>query len=341
MPFVTIRHITTYRYRRPVAFGEHRMMLHPRDSHDQRVIQADLRISPEPRSLRFVQDAFGNHVGIARFSRRSKELSFESVVCVEHSPRDGFGIEDAGRPCRVKYSIDELRDLAPYLERHQLDPIDAVGRWARELLFPSGAIGAFELLTRLSRGIHHGFLYRRREAKGIQLPVETLRLGHGSCRDFAVLMIEAARSIGFGARFASGYLAVPLDDPQESTSSSGRGSTHAWAQIHLPGAGWIDFDPTSGSVGNVDLVTVAVVLHPRHAIPLHGTYVGFPSDDLGMEVHVSVMSDSPKGDLGPSPNRRTSTTWPIDVIDGERRTANVDRSHEIGKIELLSPGSRF
>ena len=115
----------------------------------------------------------------------------------------------------------------------------------------------------------------------------------------------------------------------------------AWAQIYLPGAGWIDFDPTSGSVGNIDLVTVAVVPDPRHAIPLHGTYVGFPSDHLGMEVQVSVMSDSPKDDLGPSPTRRTSTTWPIDVIDGERRTANVDRSHEIGKIELLSPGSRF
>ncbi len=213
MPFVTIRHITTYRYRRPVAFGEHRMMLHPRDSHDQRVIQADLKISPEPSSLRFVQDGFGNHVGIARFSRRSNELSFESVVCVEHSPRHGLALEDAGRPSRVNYSVDELRDLAPYLERRQLDPIDAVGRWARELLFPSGGIGAFDLLTRLSRGIHQRFVYRRREAKGIQLPVETLRLGHGSCRDFAVLMIEAARSIGFAARFASGYLAVPLDDP--------------------------------------------------------------------------------------------------------------------------------
>jgi transglutaminase-like putative cysteine protease len=307
MPFVTIRHITTYRYRRPVAFGEHRMMLHPRDSHDQRVIQADLRISPEPRSLRFMQDAFGNHVGIARFSRRSNELSFESVVCVEHSPRDGFGLEDAGRPSRVKYSIDELRDLAPYLERQQLDPIDAVGRWARELLFPSGATGAFELLTRLSRGIHHGFLYKRREAKGVQPPTETLRLGHGSCRDFAMLMIDATRSIGFAARFASGYLAVPLEDPQEPTSSSGRGSTHAWAQIYLPGAGWIDFDPTSGSVGNVDLVTVAVVPDPRHAIPLHGTYVGFPSDHLGMEVQVSVMFGSPEGDLDRSATDRIST----------------------------------
>ena len=165
MPFVTIRHITTYRYRRPVAFGEHQMMLHPRDSRDQRVIQADLRISPEPRSLRFVQDPFGNHVGIARFSRRSKELSFESVVCVEQSPCVGFVLEDTGRAFPVDYSVDELRDLAPYFERHQLDLIDAVGRWARELLFPSGAIGAFELLTRLSGGIHHGFLYKRRKQR--------------------------------------------------------------------------------------------------------------------------------------------------------------------------------
>ena len=117
--------------------------------------------------------------------------------------------------------------------------------------------------------------------------------------------------------------------------------THAWAQIYLPGAGWIDFDPTNGSVGNVNLVTVAVVPDPRHAIPLHGTYVGFLSDHLGMEVQVSVMSDSSKGDLGDSPTDRASTIWPIGVIDAERRTANVDRSHEIGKIEFLSPGSRF
>jgi transglutaminase-like putative cysteine protease len=146
----------------------------------------------------------------------------------------------------------------------------------------------------LSQGIHHGFVYRRREAKSIQLPVETLRLGYGSCRDFAMLMTVAARSIGFAARFASGYLAVRLDDPQEPRSSSGRGSTHAWAQIYLSGAGWIDFDPESGGVGNVDLVTVAVVPDPRHAIPLHGTYVGFPSDHLGMEVQVSVMSGTPE-----------------------------------------------
>ena len=329
MPSLTIRHLTTYRYRRAVAFGEHRMMLHPRNSHDQRVVQADLKISPKPRSLRFVQDAFGNHVGIARFSRRSKELSFESIVRLEHSPREmTLDLEDAGRAFPVGYRVSELRDLASYIERHQHDPMDDGWAMGSAILAPK-VIGAFEVLTRLSQGIHHGFVYRRREAKGVQLPVETLRLGHGSCRDFAMLMIEAARSIGFAARFASGYLAVPLDDPKEPTSSSARGSTHAWAQIYLPGAGWIDFDPTSGSVGNVDLVTVAVVPDPRHAIPLHGTYVGFPSDHLGMEVQVSVMFDSPKGDLDRPATDRTSTIWPIGVTDAERGTANVDRRHDM------------
>ena len=302
MPFVTIRHVTIYRYRRPVAFGEHRMMLHPRDSHDQRVIQADLRISPEPRDLRFVRDAFGNLVGIARFSRRSNELSFESVVCVEHSPRVGFVLEDAGGSFPVCYSIDELRDLAPYLERHQVDPIDKVGEWARQLLLASGAIGAFELITRLSQAIHLGFLYKRREAKGIQPPIETLRLGHGSCRDFAMLMIDAVRSFGLAARFSSGYLALPVSDSQKPTSDTARGSTHAWAQVYLPGAGWIDFDPTNGGVGHIGLVTVAVAPDPRHAIPLHGTFFGFPSDYLGMEVAVSAISGALKANW-PFPKR--------------------------------------
>ena len=340
MPFVTIRHVTTYRYRRPVAFGEHRMMLRPRDSHDQRVIQADLRISPEPTNLRFVQDAFGNNVGIAQFSRRSKELSFESVVSVEHSPCDGFVLEDARRPFPADYSVGELRDLAPYVERHQLEPIDEVGRWARQLLLPSGAIGAFELLTRLSQAIHDGFLYKRREAKGIQPPIETLRLGHGSCRDFAMLMIDAARSFGLAARFSSGYLALSVSDRQEQTSGSARGSTHAWAQIYLPGAGWVDFDPTSGSVGKVGLVTVAVAPDPRHAIPLHGTFVGFPSDHLGMEVEVSAMSGTPEGELV-APSRPQSTIWPDDR--DRRREKGSERGskprHPLGPAS--SPGPRI
>jgi transglutaminase-like putative cysteine protease len=306
MPTLTIRHVTTYRYRRPVAFGEHRMMLRPRDSHDQKVIEASLEISPEPTSLRLAQDSFGNHVGIARFSGCSKELWFESVVRLEQASSDPDNLdldEDAGT-FPFHYSADEMPDLARCIERHQPDPGNEVGRWARQFLPPDGTIGTFELLIRLARGINRGFRYRRREAKGIQQPAETLRVGHGSCRDFAVLMIEGARSLGFAARFASGYLAVPLDDPEEPMSGPARGSTHAWAQVYLPGAGWIDFDPTRGSVGKSGLVAVAVVRDPLHAIPLHGTFIGLQSDHLGMEVQVSVTPATPES-IRATPRRFT------------------------------------
>jgi transglutaminase-like putative cysteine protease len=295
MSTLTIRHVTTYRYRRPVAFGEHRMMLRPRDAQDQRVIEAGLEISPAPMSLRFVQDIFGNHVGIARFAGRAQELRFASSVRLEQAPPDGAGsgLEEAAGGFPVAYPADEVPDLARCLERQQTDPEDAVGSWARRFLPAGGPVGALGLLARLSQGIRHGLRYRRREAKGIQAPAETLRLGHGSCRDFALLMIEAARSLGFAARFASGYLAVPLDQPDEPAAGAGHGSTHAWAQVYLPGAGWIDVDPTSGSVGRSGLVTVAVVRDPDHAIPLHGTFMGLPSDPLGMEVRVSITPDPP------------------------------------------------
>jgi transglutaminase-like putative cysteine protease len=293
MPTLTIRHVTTYHYRQPVAFGEHRMMLRPRDTSDQMVLGASIEINPKPKSLRFVQDAFGNHLGIARFSDRAQELSFESTVCLEHSPPilAGLEIEDSARTFPFDYGADELADLAHYIDRHHPDPWDEVGRWARRFL-PSS--GTFALLTALTQGINQDFSYRRREAKGIQEPLETLRLGHGSCRDFAMLMIEAARSLGFAARFASGYLAVPLDYSEEPISGSARGSTHAWAQVYLPGAGWIDFDPTSGKAGKLDLVTVAVVRDPHDAIPLHGTFIGLPSDHLGMDVEVSITPCIPE-----------------------------------------------
>ncbi len=296
MPTLTIRHVTTYRYRQPVAFGEHRMMLRPRDASDQRLLEASLQISPEPESLHFVQDGFGNHLGIARFSGRSKELSFESTVCVEHSPPDiaTLDIEDYARTFPFGYSAADMPDLARYIERHHPDPGNEIERWARRFLPAGGSVATLELLASLTQNIKDGFRYRRREARGVQAPLETLRLGHGSCRDFAMLMIEAARTLGLAARFASGYLAVPIDYPEEWVSGSARGSTHAWAQIYLPGMGWIDFDPTSGKAGKTELVTVAVVRVPHDAIPLHGTFFGFPSDHLCMEVEVIVRSGTPE-----------------------------------------------
>lgn len=285
MTSLTIRHVTTYRYRQPVAFGEHRMMLRPRDSHDQRVIDVSLEIQPPPSSLRYETDDFGNHVAIAEFAGVATELTFSSVVNLDHSPAPAGhpDLDEAAVIFPIDYA-DEMDDLAHCIHRRELGPDDAVALWARRFLPVDGQIPVLELLTRLSRGIHDGFLYRRREAKGVQAPLETLELGHGSCRDFALLMIDAARSLGLAARFVSGYLAtMPNVAPTEA-----HGATHAWAQVYLPGTGWVDFDPTSGNVGKASLVTVAVVRDPEQALPLHGTFVGSRADTLGMEVHVSV-----------------------------------------------------
>jgi transglutaminase-like putative cysteine protease len=287
MPTLTIRHLTTYRYLRPVAFGEHRMMLRPRDSPDQRVIEASLEIYPQPASLHFVVDDFGNQIGIAQFSDCAQELCFESVVCLEQSPPQVSArkLDERADRFPFTYSDAESTGLTLYLERNPVDshsdPDDEVARWAYELLPTNESIGTFELLTRLSQAIHSNFRYRRREAKGVQRAVETLRLGHGSCRDFAMLMIDAARALGLAARFASGYLILSSDE---------HGSTHAWAQVYLPGPGWVDFDPTSGSVGKERLITVAVAHDPQHTLPLHGTYVGFASDSLGMDVKVFTQA---------------------------------------------------
>jgi len=303
MTSLTIRHVTTYRYRQPVSFGEHRLMLRPREQHDQKIIEASLGITPVPSSLRFVEDSFGNHVAIACFTGQATELSFESIVSLEHLPADTsvLELEDRARIFPVDYAGIGAADLADCLRRRYPDPENEVGRWAARFLRTDGPIDTLELLGSLSRGIQQGFLYRRREAKGIQSPVETLRLGHGTCRDFALLMIEAARTLGFAARFASGYLAVPSApvEPSDQKAVSSppeeegpHGATHAWAQVYLPGAGWVDFDPTCGSVGKAALVTVAVVRDPNDALPLHGTFIGGPSDPLGMDVHVSVTSGS-------------------------------------------------
>jgi transglutaminase-like putative cysteine protease len=225
MPSLTIRHVTTYRYRQPVAFGEHRMMFLPRDSHDQKVIDATLEISPTPSNLRFPRDAFGNHVAIAQFDGRSSELCFESIVILEHSPADAAKLDplEATWTFPVAYSAEEKPDLADCIQRRYPDPDNEVERWTRQFLHFGRPIGTLELVSRLSEDIHQRFFYRRREAKGIQLTHETLRSGHGSCRDFALPMIEAARSLGLAARFDSGYLALP-SEPEEEPANDGRPS---------------------------------------------------------------------------------------------------------------------
>jgi transglutaminase-like putative cysteine protease len=291
MLVITVRHVTTYRYKQPVAFGEHRMMLRPRDSYDQKLLEAKLSITPEPADIRWVHDVFGNCVAIARFAGRAQELCIESVIRLDHSPTNAldFQIEEYAKRYPFTYGADEMPDLLRSIERQYLDPEREVDRWARQYLRQDGRIDISELLAAMTHAIHQDLTYVAREESGFQDPVKTLRARSGSCRDFAVLMMEAVRSLGLAARFVSGYLYV-----REGRRGGhvGGDATHAWLQVYLPGAGWVEFDPTNGIVGNHDLIRVAVARDPRQAVPVSGTWTGFPSDHLGMTVDVEVTAET-------------------------------------------------
>ena len=289
MPLLTVHHVTTYRYRQPVAFGEHRMMLRPREGHDQRLIEATLDITPQPAALRWVHDVFGNSLAVARFAGRHRELRFESTVRLDHQPLNelDFQVEEIARTYPFSYGMEEMPDLARSIERHYPDPDREVDRWARRFLRAEGRTDTVALLAAMTHAIKRELSYIPRHERGIQEPTRTLKLGSGTCRDFAVLMIEAARSLGLAARFVSGYLYSPGRD---GAAHVGGGNTHAWARVYLPGAGWVEFDPTNGIVGNRDLIRVAIARDPAQALPLYGTWFGFPSDSLGMTVEVSVTS---------------------------------------------------
>jgi transglutaminase-like putative cysteine protease len=142
----------------------------------------------------------------------------------------------------------------------------------------------------LTYAIKESFGYARRHERGTLAPLTTLDLGRGSCRDLALLMIEAVRSLGLAARFVSGYIYVP---DRDQGAVLGGGSTHAWCQVYLPGAGWVEFDPTNGIIGNRDLIRVAVARDPAQAVPLTGTFYGEAADELGMSVEVQVTTAKP------------------------------------------------
>src|SRR5271169_7229693 len=158
--------------------------------------------------------------------------------------------------------------------------------WARAFV-RGQSTDTLSLLKDLSAGVTTWIRYESRDDEGTQSPTQTLDRGWGSCRDFAVLFAEATRSLGFGARVVSGYLHNPN---QERAGSTGPGSTHAWADVYVPGAGWITFDPTNRSVGGFNLIPVAVARDIRQAMPVSGSFIGVTDAFIGMSVEVSVTS---------------------------------------------------
>jgi transglutaminase-like putative cysteine protease len=291
MKLLTVRHATLYRYSAPVTFGQHRLMLRPRDSHDLRLVDAELTLSP-PGKVRWLHDVFSNSVALVDFERPAAELAIVSTLTIERYAlaRRDFPIAPEAESYPFMYSADDRSDLGRLSERHYPDPQGLVDAWARQFILEAPT-HTFNLLATMNAAIRGAFEYRAREEQGTQTPVETLEKKSGTCRDYALLFIEAARALGFGARFVTGYLYDPALDGGEAVQ--GAGATHAWAEVYLPGAGWVEFDPTNALVAGENLIRVAVTRDPSQAVPIGGTFAGPEgARSIGMEVEVTVQAQA-------------------------------------------------
>jgi transglutaminase-like putative cysteine protease len=286
MRTLEIVHHTRYEYSAPVTLGDHRLMFRPRDSHDLRLLHTGLAIEPAA-AVRWIHDPFGNSIAIASFEGTTDVLELTSTIRLEHFALslELPPIEEYARTLPFSYLAEEAPDLARYVERHYPDPNAMVSTWTRQFLEGEGGAETFATLTRMCKGIQEGLTYAMRFEPGTQPPAVTLETGGGTCRDYALLMMEGARALGLAARFVTGYLYDPaLDGAGDKASAA---YPHAWMEVYLPGAGWVEFDPTNGIIGTERLIRVAVGRDPDQAMPINGTFTGAP--DVAVKAMVDVQ----------------------------------------------------
>lgn len=282
MASLQIRHETFYAYERPVSFAPHRLLVRPRDSHAIRVARAVLTVSP-PGEVRWMYDALGNSVCCFTPKGESRALSIVSELTIERypAPLGNVVITDPQTATPIVYATTDRAVLAPFVEPATEDADGHLLKWLRDRV-GSPHEPALDFLLRLNRAIHDEFEYQGRDLGAAQEPSHTVQLGAGTCRDFAWLMVEALRRLGYAARFVTGYLYSPAH-----SNIRGAGATHAWCEVFLPELGWTEFDPTNALAESPDLIPVAVARTPAEATPVSGSIFG-DGGESSLTVHVDV-----------------------------------------------------
>jgi len=282
MARLCIRHETLYAYEQPVSFAQHRMLIRPRDSHAIRVVDAILTVSP-PGDVRWLYDALGNSVCCFTPGGEATSLSIISELTIERFPAELSDpkVQDPQTATPIVYAPADRAVLTPFLDPATEDPDGDLLKWLR------GQVGsphepALDFLLRLNQAIHDGFEYQARDLGAAQEPSHTVKLGAGTCRDFAWLMVESLRRLGYAARFVTGYIYSPGHD-----DIRGSGATHAWCEVFLPDLGWTELDPTNAIAESHDLIPVAVARTPAEAAPISGSIFGDPGSAT-LSVHVDV-----------------------------------------------------
>jgi transglutaminase-like putative cysteine protease len=277
-----IIHRTYYNYTNAVRLGVHTLRLRPREDYELRVDSFVLKCTPEA-TLLWHRDVEGNSVGIATFTQQTQQLCIESEVILQQyneAPLN-FMVADYALHYPFVYETDERFVLSPYMLLPEEQTRTLLNAWIFDFYKSNEAIQTYTLLQKITATIFTTLTYKVREEAGVQSAQETLKLGSGSCRDFALLFMEAAKCLGFAARFVSGYLYAPL-------MAAEVGSTHAWAEVYLPGAGWKGFDPTIGDIVGKDHIAVAVARLAESVPPISGSFAGDAESTLDVGVWVTL-----------------------------------------------------
>ncbi len=290
MPDIRITHKTAYSFQSPVSLGPHRMMLRPRETRELKLLSFDLTISPEA-DVTWSHDVAGNSIATALFRDMSECLVIESrmTLAMNAARWPVFAIAAAAQTYPFRYSDEDWIDLGQLAYPQYADDAGRLSDWVERFVMQRPT-DTLSLLKDVSNGVSVQIAYQSREDMGTQGPLETLDRGRGSCRDFAVLFAEAVRTLGFGARIVSGYM---FDPSQELVGSAGQGSTHAWVEVFVPGAGWIPFDPTNRALGAANLIAVAVARHITQVAPVSGSFLTLQAEIPRMDVEISVEAVEP------------------------------------------------
>lgn len=276
-----ILHRTYYAFSDNVTLGPHHLRLRPREDHELRIESSTLKITPAA-TLLWHRDVEGNSVAIATFDSPTMQLVVESEVFIQQFNEDplDFMVENYAVDYPFNYEASDQALLAPYITAPKGETKTQLMSWLHSFVKPGERIQSYTLLKRLATHINQTLSYRIREEPGVQTAEHTLSCGTGSCRDFATLFMQMARCLGLAARFVSGYV-------YSAPSAVNFGSTHAWAEVYLPGAGWKGFDPTIGEIVGADHIAVAVARLPESVPPIAGSFIGPPGSRLDVGVWVT------------------------------------------------------
>ncbi|MFA7555437.1 MAG: transglutaminase family protein [Spongiibacteraceae bacterium] len=279
-----IIHRTFYNFTDMVELGPHFLRLRPKEDHELRIESFSLNISPTA-TLLWHRDVEGNSVATANFTTPTQQLSFESEVVIQQyneAPLN-FMVANYAINYPFNYLPNEQILLAPYSQVPDPETIKTLQRWISNFWQSHEKIQTYTLLQRIADYIFKNLQYRVREEPGVQTSQQTLSCGTGSCRDFAQLYMDTAKSLGLAARFVSGYLHAPQ-------AGGLAGATHAWAEVYLPGAGWKGFDPTIGDMAGTDHIAVAVSRLAESVPPIEGSFIGTPESTLAVGVWVNKIT---------------------------------------------------